>query len=1200
MKSSEILNDLESLIPLGTLYFINVPKQPAQPIRAPDGWNWFDPPYLNSSIPLFSKDNSKHHSFCQVVVDLCYLIERYHIRATYKELGAIACLRIYFVPSDIQGNRYLDQLRSLYRAGRSLSWHASRYKVILKRLISILDFSLQNWSSGILEAGIILNTLTEYEPFDYKNVGQPSIYFRETSDTDLNYHISRLFKGQPYHYKGPRGHSNQSLENRLTNVYNSIEFGDRYKDFYKQVSRIQGLKSTLYKYQIESIAKMAYNESRTSKQLMPTLLEFKRNENTYYLDLSTLSFRESPEFYESSKGGVLAENMGLGKTLICLSLIILTKFEISEIPDDSVINNVRDYKVLPLFDQCIRVINRHSIPWKSHIDQIPDSCINKLENQPGFFYYKKDQTHQNRSKNSRSKPVVIEEKLLLSSTTLIVVPDNLFNQWSSEIKKHVILNPNVLNVLKLPKNEAIPKASILIKYDLVLITHSTYISEELHNTPLNKVYWKRLIIDEGHSMNQRSSRLVELSKNLKIERRWIVSGTPTSGLTKLHMNENNDAKSHLVKRKFDAKNDLNKLGLLVSNFFDIKPWSNNHDLWNKHFINPLAKEFYQSDSNLLKLMNLLIVRHSLNEIETDVKLPSLHHKATYLTPSHYNKISINLFTAVLAINAVSSEREDKDYMFHPNNKPELRRLVTNLQRSTFHWTGFSTEDLKSMLAFAKVCLEKKDEKDPAKFYYCLDDRKLLGNCIHFCKVALDDKIWRITSNIHEMPYFVNNSVDEILQQNFGIGKTKDNINVFGAPQLYSLQRFFYKNRFSENSELFHEKVMKSSDEFWNHYWKDLTNKKNEKIKNDGKSIEFSQINKELNKKRHMDITENSKSSSNSTSRSKILGSASAKLSYMCSRLLEHQYNNVKSLVFFEFEDSAYYLTESLDLLGVNYILYSTSIPQNQRFQRINQFSEREDGVCLIMDLKLASFGLTITAATRVYFLNPVWNRAVEAQALKRAHRIGQTKTVYVETLVLKDTLEEEMFNRRFAKSDQDVDELKIPVADDNQIRDYITRFDFLRIKKGEKVYDSFTSESTDGPDILNGKEFDTDELLEPVGTKVNNQTCWDIPLFSKGSQLKVVEIEDKRKTIQIKRPDADNPNETFNTPTADRINQSVTFSDEIKTDTYEGDTTESEDLELINSSQTIQKPPKRVRFTVNIEDISNDNLDLKIKKVRFQ
>lgn len=65
-----------------------------------------------------------------------------------------------------------------------------------------------------------------------------------------------------------------------------------------------------------------------------------------------------------------------------------------------------------------------------------------------------------------------------------------------------------------------------------------------------------------------------------------------------------------------------------------------------------------------------------------------------------------------------------------------------------------------------------------------------------------------------------------------------------------------------------------------------------------------------------------------------------------------------------------------------------------------------------MDLTQAAFGLDMRTASRIYFINPVLNPQVEAQAIGRVRRISQNKAVTVETLVLRGTLEEAIVERR--------------------------------------------------------------------------------------------------------------------------------------------------------------------------------------------
>src|SRR6266566_4517727 len=65
-----------------------------------------------------------------------------------------------------------------------------------------------------------------------------------------------------------------------------------------------------------------------------------------------------------------------------------------------------------------------------------------------------------------------------------------------------------------------------------------------------------------------------------------------------------------------------------------------------------------------------------------------------------------------------------------------------------------------------------------------------------------------------------------------------------------------------------------------------------------------------------------------------------------------------------------------------------------------------------MDITQAAFGLDMRSASRIYFINPVLNPQVEAQAIGRVRRISQKKQVSVETLVLRGSLEEVIMERR--------------------------------------------------------------------------------------------------------------------------------------------------------------------------------------------
>ncbi|TFV54441.1 helicase SNF2 [Geodermatophilus sp. DF01-2] len=87
-----------------------------------------------------------------------------------------------------------------------------------------------------------------------------------------------------------------------------------------------------------------------------------------------------------------------------------------------------------------------------------------------------------------------------------------------------------------------------------------------------------------------------------------------------------------------------------------------------------------------------------------------------------------------------------------------------------------------------------------------------------------------------------------------------------------------------------------------------------------------------------------------------------------------------------------------------------------RAARIEEFRSGRAPVFLI-SLKAGGAGLNLTEADYVFVLDPWWNPAVEAQAVDRAHRIGQDKTVMVYRLVAAGTIEEKVMELKARKQD---------------------------------------------------------------------------------------------------------------------------------------------------------------------------------------
>jgi superfamily II DNA or RNA helicase len=152
------------------------------------------------------------------------------------------------------------------------------------------------------------------------------------------------------------------------------------------------------------------------------------------------------------------------------------------------------------------------------------------------------------------------------------------------------------------------------------------------------------------------------------------------------------------------------------------------------------------------------------------------------------------------------------------------------------------------------------------------------------------------------------------------------------------------------------------------------------------------------------------------------GLGSAKLDVLLDRLVEIAAEGHRALVFSQFTSFLDMAAQRLDAAGLAYAHLDGST--TRRGDVVAGFREGDAPVFLI-SLKAGGFGLTLTEAEYVFVLDPWWNPAAEAQAIDRAHRIGQDKSVFVYRLIAAGTIEEKVLalqRRKAALSEAVIDD----------------------------------------------------------------------------------------------------------------------------------------------------------------------------------
>lgn len=127
--------------------------------------------------------------------------------------------------------------------------------------------------------------------------------------------------------------------------------------------------------------------------------------------------------------------------------------------------------------------------------------------------------------------------------------------------------------------------------------------------------------------------------------------------------------------------------------------------------------------------------------------------------------------------------------------------------------------------------------------------------------------------------------------------------------------------------------------------------------------------------------------------------------------------STKSLVVSQFTSFLDIVEDALKKQDFQFVRLDGRMAQEARARAIETFSEPSSGAptVFLLSLTAGGVGLNLTAATRVFLLDPAWNPAVEEQCFDRSHRLGQTKEVIITKYIVTNSVEERMLSMQEKK-----------------------------------------------------------------------------------------------------------------------------------------------------------------------------------------
>ncbi|XP_021609407.1 DNA repair protein RAD5A isoform X2 [Manihot esculenta] len=218
----------------------------------------------------------------------------------------------------------------------------------------------------------------------------------------------------------------------------------------------------------------------------------KRNLVVYLNTFSGDATIEFPSTLQMARGGILADAMGLGKTIMTISLLLA--------------QSERD-------------------------GSSSNGSLSQLSNEDGEIGDTSDLPNplKKATKFSGFDKLMKQKKILVHGGNLIICPMTLLGQWKAEIETHT--QPGSLSIYIHYGQSRTKDAKLLAQNDVVITTYGVLASEfsaenAEENGGLYSIQWYRVILDEAHTIKSSRSQISIAAAALVAECRWCLTGTP--------------------------------------------------------------------------------------------------------------------------------------------------------------------------------------------------------------------------------------------------------------------------------------------------------------------------------------------------------------------------------------------------------------------------------------------------------------------------------------------------------------------------------------------------------------------------------------------------------------------------------------------------------------------------------------------------
>uniref|UniRef100_A0A8C4XTJ9 Helicase like transcription factor n=1 Tax=Falco tinnunculus TaxID=100819 RepID=A0A8C4XTJ9_FALTI len=660
-------------------------------------------------------------------------------------------------------------------------------------------------------------------------------------------------------YSAPVHAAVQLTTNQLKSEFDKLFEDLKEDDKTCEMEGAEAVGTPLLPHQKQALAWMV---SRENSNDLPPFWE--KRSNFYYNILTNFAEKQRPE---NVLGGILADDMGLGKTLTTIALIL---------------TNFQDGKPLPV--------------EKITSDKFYEKGLQGTTSFLSFYFALNFQSVKKKYSDDGPR------------ATLIVCPLSVLSSWIDQFEQHIHQDFHV-NIYVHYGSDRSKDPSVLSEQDIVLTTYNTLATDYgVSDSPLHKVKWLRIVLDEGHTIRNPNAQQTKAALNLEAHRRWVLTGTP-------------------------IQNSVKDLWSLIS-FLKLKPFTD-REWWHRTIQRPVTMGAPGGLGRLQSLIRSITLRRTKT---TKVK----------------GKPILELPERRVLIQYVTLTEEERQ--IYQSVKKEGKAAISGFFSEGTVLTHYA-DILGVLLRLRQLCCHPR---------LCINTSS---------SFSADNKI---PEELHEtlvrkMKLVLSSGSDEecaVCLESLTLPVITQCAHVFCKPCIFEVIRREQPNAkcpFCRN-ELRVEHLVECPLE------EEIDSSNRKKLDQEWIS--------------------------------------SSKINALMHALIELRRDNptAKCLVVSQFTTFLSLMENPLKESGFAFTRLDGSMAQKKRVEAIRCFQSSQAGspTVMLLSLKAGGVGLNLTAASRVFLMDPAWNPAAEDQCFDRCHRLGQKHNVVITKFIVKNSVEENM------------------------------------------------------------------------------------------------------------------------------------------------------------------------------------------------